>query len=247
MKKGSSLPRVLISGAALLGWLLCFSSGLLIDSEKYRRFLAPELYAAQQKPVETVKIPTAVFDGSSATAFFKAMFCFTPTNLLFLTLFAGLLGGCSSNVVAEGLGDMPSKEVDARRLMYLEENPWSAMMRSFIVYLCVIAGLYFIIDDPFKSPTPAQYMRLAGTLSILAFVVGYDPSRIEQWIGLIPNPQPTQVVTVRDDRSGVQMTAAQGSLVARATADEHSQAVVLPANSRGDAAQVSSKTRRSAK
>src|SRR5947207_9651446 len=92
------------------------------------------------------------------------------------------------------------------------------MMRSFVVYLCVIAGLYFAIDDPFKHTTAAQYVRLAGTLSILAFVVGYDPSRIDQWIRLVPNPHPTQVVTVRGSKEGVEMTAAQG-VVARTAMD----------------------------
>jgi hypothetical protein len=215
MKQSLFLTRVAIGGIALLAWLLFFSTGLLIESTKYRRYLAPETSAAQLKPGDQPMAPVDPYTGSPVAAFVAATLCFTPTNLLFLTLLAGLLGGCSSNVVAERLDDEQSKQVEPRRLRYLEESPWSAMMRSFIVYLCVIAGLYFAIDDPFKNPTAAQYMRLAGTLSILAFVVGYDPSRIDQWIRLVPNPHPTQVVTVRGNKEGVEMTAAQGSIVAR--------------------------------
>ena len=64
----------------------------------------------------------------------------------------------------------------------------TAVMRAFIVFLCVVAGLYIAMDDPFKDPTPAQYIRLAGTLSVLAFMVGYDSSRLEDWLALVPRP-----------------------------------------------------------
>jgi hypothetical protein len=213
MSRSLFVTRIAIGGIALFAWLLFFSTGLLIETAKYVRYLAPEFAAAQLKPGE--KAPAA-YDGNGFEAFTMATLCYTPTNLLFLTLLAGLLGGCSSNVVAERLSDEESKEVDPQRLRYLEESPWSAMMRSFVVYLCVIAGLYFAIDDPFKHTTAAQYVRLAGTLSILAFVVGYDPSRIDQWIRLVPNPHPTQVVTVRGSKEGVEMMAAQGPIAARA-------------------------------
>jgi hypothetical protein len=224
MKRSVLYTRIAIGGFALFAWLLCFSTGLLIESTKYRRYFAPETSATQLKPGEQPVPPAEQYTGSAINAFIAATLSFTPTNLLFLTLLAGLLGGCSSNVVAERLDDEHSKQIDPRRLRYLEENPWSAMMRSFIVYLCVIAGLYFAIDDPFKNPTAAQYMRLAGTLSILAFVVGYDPSRIDQWIRLVPNPHPTQVVTVRGNKEGVEMTAAQGSVVAHAAVDNEEPA-----------------------
>jgi len=75
----------------------------------------------------------------------------------------------------------------------------------------VIAGLYFAMDDPFKDPTPSQYMRLAGTLSLLAFVVGYDPTRIEQWLRLVPNPPASRLVNVRENEQGVEVTSAQGA------------------------------------
>ena len=40
--------------------------------------------------------------------------------------------------------------------------------------------------------------------------MGYDPSRIEQWLRLIPSPQPSQVVTTRDHTEPIEMSAAQG-------------------------------------
>jgi len=51
-------------------------------------------------------------------------------------------------------------------------------------------------------------MRLAGTLSFWRFC-GNDPSRINQWIQLVPNPTPTQVVKVGVGRRELN-AAAQG-------------------------------------
>ena len=64
----------------------------------------------------------------------------------------------------------------------------SASIRGFVVFLFVIAGLYVTVEDPFRDPSSSQYIRLAGMISILAFVVGYDASRIEDWLRAIPGP-----------------------------------------------------------
>jgi len=105
-------------------------------------------------------------------------------------------------------------------LTYLAESPWSAMIRAFIVYLCLIAGLYFAIDDPFKNSTPAQYTRLAGTVSVLALLVGYDPTRLRSWIGLIPNPQSQKVTVTENPEGQLKVEAKQGPLATFANGNE---------------------------
>jgi hypothetical protein len=211
MKRGQVFTRVAIGVFALIAWLGFFSAGLLVETTPYRRFLAPEAFEKQAKNEVRASDAAEKYKGSAGFAFIAALLCFTPTNLIFLTLIAGLLGGCASNVAAESVPIDQKTRINPRRLMYMEETPWSAVMRSFIVFLCVIAGLYLGVDDPFKDTTSAQYLRLAGTLSALAFVVGYDPSRIEQWIRLLPSPQPSQVVTFRGKGGNVEVTAAQGT------------------------------------
>ncbi len=109
--------------------------------------------------------------------------------------------------------------INLERLHYLDESPWSAMIRSFIVYLCVIAGLYFAIDDPFKHSTPAQYTRLAGTISVLALVVGYDPTRLRGWLGIIPTPQSQKLVVTEENKGNLKVEATQGPAAALTFAD----------------------------
>lgn len=74
----------------------------------------------------------------------------------------------------------------AGKHVHRTESPFASMFRSFLVYLGMMAGMYVIADNPFKSPTPEQYVRLASTVSLFAFVVGYDPSKFRDWIDRVP-------------------------------------------------------------
>jgi hypothetical protein len=196
--------RVLGYGAfALMAWLLFFSAGLLIETSEYRAVLAPKATAQQAAIRSTMAADTASTSAATATvgkaktppsaafSFLMSMLCFTPINLAFLSLVAGLAGGYASNIAIETMPDdeLASLRHDQpRRHLFLQEPPISAAVRGFIVYLCVIAGLYLVTEDPFRDPTASQYVRLAGSLSALAFLVGYDPSRLEDWLRLIPGP-----------------------------------------------------------
>jgi len=201
-------------------WFVFFCGGLLIETVEYRAFLAPHSFPNHAESDLKAGITAESYQGNATYAFFAAALWFTPTNLAFLALLAGLLGGCGSNILVDRLSPEEAERIDPGRMKYLVEAPWAAMMRSFIVYLCVIAGLYFAIDDPFKNSTPAQYMRLAGTISVLALLVGYDPTRIRAWIGLVPSP-PSQKVTVTEDRQGgLKVEAKQGPVAALPNNDE---------------------------
>ena len=43
-------------------------------------------------------------------------------------------------------------------------------------------------NSPFASVTTDQYARLAGTISFLAFVVGYDPTKFQDFVTKGPMP-----------------------------------------------------------
>jgi hypothetical protein len=224
------VSRLVLGVAALASWILFFSGGLLLETIESRRLLAPQLYAvdSQSSPTPSVALTPGISrisvtglqldvlapkppveTSNKFLAFLFVVACYTPTNLVFLTLSAGLLGGCASNLMVGTPDPKRRKDISPASLRYLSEDPVSGMIRSFLVYLCVIGGLYFIVDDPFRNSTPSQYMKLAGMLSVLAFVVGYDPSRIEHWIRLIPDPH------MKTSRS-VTVTASQGKSVAKA-------------------------------
>lgn len=119
---------------------------------------------------------------SRVTAFFYSVLVYTPTNMALLTLFAGLLGGCVSNIKYSMMTKEERANLKPHEDAILSENPLSATMRGFVIYLCMVAGLYVVLDDPFKDSSPGQYARLAGSMSLVAFIVGFDPSRIKAWL-----------------------------------------------------------------
>jgi hypothetical protein len=201
--------RIVLGSVALGLWLVLFSCGIFVETIEYRAFLAPHAFPDHAEKDKKAHISAKPFEGPATYAFFVSMMCFTPTNLALLALLCGLVGGCASNIVSSK--QETATMVDDRSRSFLEEHPWSAMVRSFIVYLCIIAGLYFVIDDPFKDSTPAQYVRMAGTISVLSLLVGYDPTRILYFLRLA-QPTPSQQVTATTDRDGnVKLKATQGT------------------------------------
>src|SRR5688572_24581963 len=162
------------------------------------------LTAAVKQIDEGTKAKASAVSGRWVIHNFACAFVFfTPTNLALLALLAGFIGGCASNLAdrrpleeefADAIAQRNQQQQRAvkRRIYYLNEHPLLSMMRSFIVYLILISGVYVISSDPFRADSQTQgltqYMRLAGLVSLLGFVVGYDPTRFEHWLKLVPSP-----------------------------------------------------------
>jgi len=153
---------------------------------------AAETAKSGEDPKPFVSPPTNPSTFASIKSFFVTMVCYTPINLALLTLVAGLIGGYASNITLDTMSDeqlADMKKRFPRRDFFLQEPPISAAIRGFVVFLCVVAGLYLAMDDPFKDPTSGQYIRLAGSISVMAFLVGYDASRLEDWLRIVPGPK----------------------------------------------------------
>jgi hypothetical protein len=145
---------------------------------------------------------------TSIISFGMALLTFTPINLGLLCFLSGLMGGCSSqatyrrlvkdNKIAPGTEKMPNQggasgepatnSLSETRLFYLSEEPITAAIRSFVVYLFLLAGFYLATGDPFKDMDSSQYLRMVGLVSCIAFAVGYDPSRFTELLNRIPKP-----------------------------------------------------------
>ena len=102
------------------------------------------------------------------------MLVYTPLNAALLVMLAGFIGGCASSITYSG---------DDRRNPFLIENPLASLLRSFLIYVGFITA-----NAPFDAPTADQYVRFVGTLSLLAFVVGYDPTKFQDLLKMIPSP-----------------------------------------------------------
>jgi membrane-bound acyltransferase YfiQ involved in biofilm formation len=153
----------------LIGWFFTFGLGLFIASKPYRDQL---LQSFQWK------------------AFLVSLFTYTPTNIAALCLLAAFTGGCASQLIISAMrspqdsGNKEKPEQLSDTQIYMQESPVSSMLRGFVVYVAFLAGVYITSNAPFADPTQEQYARAAGTTSLLAFVVGYDPTIFRQLINL---------------------------------------------------------------
>jgi len=124
--------------------------------------------------------------------YFICLMCYSPVNIAVLALIAGAMGGSMSNLYASSLTpDERSRLAKSNplSLQALAQSPWVAAVQGLIAYVCIVAGLYVLVDDPFKSPTPASYTKLAGLMSAVAFAVGYDHTRFGGLLNAIPVPR----------------------------------------------------------
>lgn len=202
-------------------WLIIFSCGALINSRGYRDVLdPPELKRAGTDPSTRASAkPIGILD--VAANIVPAALLYTPTNAAILCALAGLVGGCASNVIiareqtallaAAGDGSHeagPANDLRLRRrLAYMTESPFISMLRGFVVYLAFMAGILVVVDDPFKDPTGGTYLRYVGTVSLIAFAMGYDPTRFEELIKRVPSISPPGQGGAPADRPTTQIVA----------------------------------------
>ncbi len=145
----------------MLGWIVLFGLGLLIDSSVFRKDLNTH------------------FD---LINFLYSIITFTPTNILLLCILSAFEGGCASRLMVSGIQsktDLDIKVSETSRLdsqLYMVENPFSSMVRGLVVYFLFLAGVYIATPDPFGNTSPEQYARAAGIVSVFSFIVGYDPT-----------------------------------------------------------------------
>jgi hypothetical protein len=157
--------------ACIITWVLLFSAGLFVETKSVREHLAKAF---------------------SFEDLFTVCLCYTPTNAALLTCLAGLAGGISSRLtygrfVEDPVGIGVSEKLTVTDVLVRTENPIASLLRSFIVYFIFVAGLAIASpQNPFSEPTQDQYFRFAAMVSVLGFVVGYDPSVFNNFIRRLP-------------------------------------------------------------
>lgn len=186
--------------ALFLVWLLLFIFGMSVKSSDYQAVII------QEKSL-------------NFTNLLLYAVTFTPTNTAALASLAGILGGFASNLAADNqyrqlrLTNLHLKSADLATYLYMTENPLVSMLRGFTTYLIFIAGSYltnFTIstdnDGNFMGLTASSYFKFAVSVSLLAYLTGYDPSRMKGLINSVSftrqdPPPPTQATTVTHTES----------------------------------------------
>lgn len=141
---------------AMLLWLMFFTLGTTVST-------APHRAALENSP------DLATWLSSIAVIFT----CYTVTNIALLALLAAVTGEFSQRSRStEFLTARHSSHVLPFRDVWAYYA--SASMRGFVVYLLGVSGLLLITTDAIANAKQDQYVRLAGTISVVAFIAGYD-------------------------------------------------------------------------
>jgi hypothetical protein len=161
-----------MTGTSILIWIVLFSAGLVVSSKPYLEQLKTSF---------------------SLGSFISASLVYTPCNVAILSVLAGFIGGSISKLI--GPDEIQAKIDEAnksnnqsliknleRRKSYLTESPLLSMFRGFLTYLAIISGILLLISNPFEVTTSEQYVRIAGLVSGLSFLMGYDPTKFEELI-----------------------------------------------------------------
>ena len=117
------------------------------------------------------------------------MITFTPSNIAILCLVSAFTGGCSSLLVikkaqkALGLDD-PATNNKSNSQIFMNESPFSSMLRGILVFFAFLAGVFITSSNALTAPTAQAYTQAAGVVSMLAFLVGYDPTMFRNLINL---------------------------------------------------------------
>ena len=171
--EGLSWYQKIVGFFTVSAWIFLFACGLLINSEPYRNVVTGQYSqpATIDLAVEGTQAPSLL------ESWIVVIFCYTPTNLMFLCILMGLIGALSRiaklHTTTEGQRNIPSDKT----------NPLiSGIFRGLFVYLLVISGILLINEAPIITPTQIQYARLAGIMSIFSFQLSYNPSQFRSFL-----------------------------------------------------------------
>ncbi len=189
------------AGATILFlWLVFFGAGLFVPTSGMRDAL---WQGGADSVLKTIGYVLAVGAG------------YTLTNVLFLSCFTAYLGGMAQRwQVGDGLEKIPENTqcVPPTRI-YI-----AALLRGFFLYLMFLSGFLVVSTEQTVTQTEfSQYIRIAGMISIVGFIVGYDPNlllrlmqRILSIASLPPTREKTATTTNSAERHSPQNPAPKG-------------------------------------
>lgn len=205
-KKSVGLSGLQTLGASvfLIAWLSLFAGGITVDTARFRCAISPSaavVLAQEGRPSDPLTKEVCKDYDSAGTfqaktfAWIAILLFFLPLNLAMVSASAGVLGALGNKANLEHDEIVPADAMEAPTRSTDNTSPlMSGLLRGLFIYLFFISGLLLFDDKPFSSPGPGQYIRLAGFLSLISFLVNYRPhlfTTITDWAFARINSQKT--------------------------------------------------------
>jgi hypothetical protein len=111
-----------------------------------------------------------------------AFLTYTITNVALLCCLAGVIGTVSNLFL---ISRKKERDIGSPDDDHFATNPiLTGLLRGFLIYILYLAGVYAATSAPFSAPTPDQYARMAGTVSLLSFIISFEPDFLKTIIGI---------------------------------------------------------------
>jgi hypothetical protein len=141
-------------------WLCLFLVGIVVETASLRASIAENTIASGWELV---------------SVWFVLLTCYTVTNIGILACLCAVIGKFSRRSLAYESASLnglkPAPIASFRDVLVLYSV---AIARGFVIYLLLIGGLILLTTPVVTDSSPEEYIKIAGTVSILAFMAGYD-------------------------------------------------------------------------
>lgn len=152
--------EVVIGVSTIFLWVCFFLAGIVVETASIR-----ELVSKRQM--------SSITEGVGA--WFILLTSYTVTNFAILSCLAAIIGKFSrrslSFETASLNGLAPAPTATFREVMVFYSV---ATARGFVIYLMLTGGLILLTTSAVTESSTEEYIKLASTLSIMAFMAGYD-------------------------------------------------------------------------
>ena len=153
-------------------WCLLLLAGTVVNSSPYWTSISPA-------GGEGIALPRDVDRWQWVWIWFVTITCYTVSNVFFLTVIGGMLGGLGRSIRTDVPADVP-----AAKRPSLGDLLIAGALQGFFAYVLIIAGFLFTVaEGGFLATSQAQYVRLAGLASVFGFVLGYEPATFRKMLG----------------------------------------------------------------
>ena len=149
---------------AVVCWLTIFLLGLTIDSRPYRNALGSGNVTFEDLAI--------------------ALLTYTVTNAAILCVLSGIVGAMSYALLFQRENDDDKAEGLRRQSESTVVALVAGILRSFVIFLVFISGIYIGASDAFGQTSPQQYARVVATICLLSFLVSFNPkhfSKVLDW------------------------------------------------------------------
>ncbi len=149
----SARREIVIIVLVVSAWSILFAAGVVVNSAPYRDRLGSAMYL----PLLYKLYYWSIF-----------LTTYPLTNIALLSCLAAMAGAAGHVLKVDLSGEA--------KMRNHSRNPHAAaIVGGFFVYLISISGVLALVQQPFDLPSPSQYVRLAGFISLLSFLTGYNP------------------------------------------------------------------------